>query len=376
MSEAPASARVLGAVGRGLITAGVVVLLFVAFQLWGTNIQEARAQDDLRDEFDGALTDAQSQFAALATGETDGIPAGGSSAEPDELPSPVSSSTLPGGLTADVLRYFFPEDGDAVARIEIPSIGVDKIVVSGVQVVDLRKGPGQYPGTAAVGTTGNTSIAGHRTTYGAPFNRVDELAPGDEIHVTGILGRFTYRVMEPEIAYADQLPTVDEYGGGHVIVRPEATWVLGDFGDNRLTLTACHPELSSRQRIIVAAELVEAPADAPSFDPETIAAFIDDGSTIAGEDLPEGSPPTDAAGVPANPSVDLDEGLDGEREAIPGAVLWMLAATTIWVIAGVLGRRYFAERLHRVAVRGASLVPVAVCLWFSFEMIDRALPAG
>ncbi|MEZ5245360.1 MAG: sortase [Acidimicrobiales bacterium] len=386
MSEVPTSARVLGAVGRGLITAGVVVLLFVVFQLWGTNLQEARAQDGLRDEFDGTLADAQSQLAALGSDE---IPAGETDTEPGTQPSPVTSSTLPGGLTAEVLRYFFPEDGDAVARIEIPSIGVDKIVVSGVQVADLRKGPGQYPGTAAVGTTGNTSIAGHRTTYGAPFNRVDELAPGDEIHVTGILGRFTYRVMDPEIAYAEQITTVDEYDGGHVIVRPTATWVLGDFGDNRLTLTACHPELSSRQRIIVAAELVEAPADAPAFDPETIAALTDDGATIAGEDgtdttSPSGSPsgsPTESSGdavdAPARPAIaDLDDGLDGEREAIPGAVLWMLAATTIWVIGGVLGRRYFTERLHRVAVRGVSLVPVAVCLWFSFEMIDRALPAG
>lgn len=386
----PPMARVLGAIGRGLITAGVVVLLFVVFQLWGTNIQEARAQDDLRDEFDVAIAQVQAQVAVVDAGDTD------TDAAPDELPTPVTTSTLPGGYTAEVLRHFFPEDGDAVARIEIPSIGVDKIVVNGVQVADLRKGPGHYTSTAAPGTAGNTSIAGHRTTYGAPFNRIDELGPGDEIHVTGILGRFTYRVMDPTVAYADHVDEVDSLGPGHIIVRPKATWVLGEFGDNRVTLTACHPKLSSRQRIIVAAELVGEPTEAPEFDAETLAAFADafgdDEPTIVGEELPDEDPADDGpvdepvgddpvtttpdVGLPAPLIADLDEGLNGEREAIPGAVAWMLAATALWVSAGVLGRHLFDDRLRRVAVRVAGLVPVAVCLWFSFEMIDRALPAG
>lgn len=282
-----------------------------------------------------------------------------------------------------MLRFFFPEDGDAVARIEIPAIGVDKIVVNGVQVADLRQGPGLYPGAAAVGTEGNSAIAGHRTTYGAPFNRIDELAPGDEIHVTGVLGRFTYRVLEPANAYPDQLPTVDAVGVGHVIVRPSATWVLDDFDDSRVTLTACHPKLSSRQRIIVAAELVDAPAEAPEFDIATVAAFIgagddDDGEpVIPGEDLST----VDAEDLIRQPSVaagpvDLDEGLDGERDAIPGAVVWLLAATAIWVLAGVLGRRLFDGRRQRILVRAVSVAPVAFCLWFAFEMADRALPAG
>ena len=71
-----------------------------------------------------------------------------------DLPTPTS--TLPGGFDPDVLAFFFPEDGDAVARIEIPSIGVDKIVVNGVQVADLRKGPGHYPATALPGASGNS----------------------------------------------------------------------------------------------------------------------------------------------------------------------------------------------------------------------------
>ncbi|MDW3219378.1 MAG: sortase [Acidimicrobiales bacterium] len=372
----------LGAIGRGLITAGVVVLLFVVFQLWGTNIQEARAQDGLRDDFDDTFALAQSQLALFAdSGDTDPpavIDAGGTDGTPD-LPAPTS--TLPGGFDPTVLQYFFPEGGDATARIEIPSIGVDKIVVNGVQVADLRKGPGHYPDTASVGTAGNTAIAGHRTTYGAPFNRIDELRPGDEIHVTGVLGRFTYRVMAPADAYPEQLDTVDSSGDGHIIVRPGATWVLGDFLDNRVTLTACHPKLSSRQRIIVAAELVDEPAALPDFAPALVAEFVggDATPTLPGEEVDDGG---DEAGAdPASgprtvPASDLDEGLDGERDAIPAAVIWFVVATAIWIGFGYLARHLFAEKLRRVAVRSVGLLPAGYCLWFAFEALDRALPAG
>ncbi|MEQ8841169.1 MAG: sortase [Acidimicrobiales bacterium] len=372
MSEVPTSARVLGAIGRGLITAGIVILLFVLFQLWGTNVQESRAQDDLRDEFGNievSVADALAQLDALQNPDGGQVIDAGDR-DLGQLPAPTTTTTLPGGLTTELLRYFFPEDGDAVARIEIPAIDVDKIVVNGVQVADLRKGPGHYATTATAGTVGNTAIAGHRTTYGAPFNRIDELAPGDEIRVTSVLGTFTYRVMEPSVAFPDELATVDDADDGHIIVRPADTWVLGDFGDNRVTLTACHPKLSSRQRIIVAAALVEDPVESPALDPDVVAALGGDptDATLPGETT--GAPDSDAE--PAN----LDEGLNGERDAIPGAVVWMLAATTIWVLAGHLGRHLFSDRLRRVAVRAVSLVPVALCLWFSFELLDRALPAG
>jgi sortase A len=152
--------------------------------------------------------------------------------------------------------------------------------------------------------------------------------------------------------------------------------VLGDFGDNRVTLTACHPKLSSRERIIVAAELVEAPVEAPEFNAETIAAFVDqEGFELPSEELDgeseQGSPVPDQ-----RTTANLDEGLNGERGAIPGAVVWLILATALWVLGGYVGRRFFTERMHRLAVRVASLAPVGFCLWFAFEMIDRALPAG
>jgi sortase A len=302
--EVPTIARLLGAVGRGLITTGIVVLLFVVFELWGTNIQEARAQDDLRGEFGETVELAETRLDELTSRVID---AGTTDDDPDRLPSPVTGPAEPEALDEDLLAVFFPDDGDAVARIELPRIGVDKVVVRGVQVDDLRTGPGHYPGTAPVGTAGNASVAGHRTTYGAPFNRIDELQPGDEINVTSVLGRFTYRVVDPKEAFAERLADVDAVGDGHIIVRPGATWVLGDFGDSRLTLTACHPKLSSRQRIIVAAELVQDPAT-PQFDPEVLAALrggSDGDPELPGEAL-------GADGERANAVGDLDVGLGGD----------------------------------------------------------------
>ena len=101
-------------------------------------------------------------------------------------------------------------------------------MVEGVSLPDLKKGPGHYPETPLPGQEGNAAIAGHRTTYGAPFNRLDELEPGDEVTVTTVQGEFTYEVTETQI------------------VSPTQVDVLDDKGDNRLTLSACHPKYSAR----------------------------------------------------------------------------------------------------------------------------------
>ena len=389
----PRSARVLGAAGRFLITAGIVVFLFVAYELWGTNIQEARAQSDLRSDFDERLATA-----AVLTEPVVVIDAGGTRSDtPEALPTP--SSTLPGGYDPEVLELFFPPDGEALARIEIPTLDVAKVVVRGTEVADLRRGPGHYSSSPLPGNAGNTSIAGHRTTYGAPFNRIDELVPGDEIVVTGVQGEFTYRVMEPRAAFAGYDDRTDSFGEGHVIVRPGASWVLGDFGDDRLTLTACHPKLSARQRIIVAAELVDEPVVLPDWavdaqaelvaaDAPDVAATDDAATDPAATDPATDDPVTDdpATDDPASddpslaaepvPDDDLDGGLSGERDALPGAVLWLLLATACWVGAGAVGRRLDRGRWGRVAARAAGLVPALICLWFAFERIDRALPAA
>ncbi len=132
------------------------------------------------------------------------------------------------------------KDGDAVARIRIPRIGAHYVVVDGTQADDLRKGPGLYEQTPFPGAGGTTAIAGHRTTYGAPFRKVDQLRKGNRIIVTMPYGRFTYTVERLQI------------------VKPTALWVIQRVSYDRLVLSACHPLYSAAKRIIVFARLTDA----------------------------------------------------------------------------------------------------------------------
>lgn len=292
-------ARFLGAVGRTCITAGVLILLFVAYQLWGTGIREAQAQNRLEDDFAGILE------------------------EVDRAPSTTTSTTVPGDPETAPSTDVVPE-GEPTAHIVIPKIGVDKIVVEGVSLPDLKKGPGHYPETPLPGQDGNAAIAGHRTTYGAPFGRIDELEPGDEITVETVQGEFTYLVKE------------------QLIVSPTQGDVLEDKGDNRLTLTACHPKYSARQRIVVVAEL--APDEQPLPRPPRA------------EDAP--------------PPAALDD-IDGEgAPALPAILLGVLCAM-IWLLAWLIGRLW-----RRWPSYALGFPFFMVALFFFFEEFSRLLPSN
>ena len=130
--------------------------------------------------------------------------------------------------------------GEAVGRINIPRIGAHYVVVDGTDANDLRKGPGLYEQTPFPGAGGTTAIAGHRTTYGAPFRHVDQLKKGNRIIVTMPYGRFTYTVERLQI------------------VKPTALWVIQRVSYDRLVLSACHPLYSAAKRIIVFARLTDA----------------------------------------------------------------------------------------------------------------------
>jgi sortase A len=131
-----------------------------------------------------------------------------------------------------------PLKGDAIALIDIPSIGVSEFVVEGTDVASLRKGPGHYPDTPLPGDQGTTAIAGHRTTYGAPFRRIDQLDRGDRITLDMPDGRFLYRVERTKIVDDQDLS------------------VLDPVGHKRLMLSACHPLYSAAERVIVFARQV------------------------------------------------------------------------------------------------------------------------
>jgi sortase A len=130
-----------------------------------------------------------------------------------------------------------PLKGDSIARIDIPAIGVSEYVVEGTDVDSLRKGPGHYPETPLPGEPGTTAIAGHRTTYGAPFRRIDQLKGGRRITIDMPDGRFVYRVERTKIVDDQDLSVLDR------------------VGYQRLVLSACHPLYSAAQRIVVFARL-------------------------------------------------------------------------------------------------------------------------
>lgn len=174
---------------------GISILLFLVYQLWGTNLVTEKRQDKLQKAF---------------------------AAQPSAPPT-----------AAEPRRDL----GTAVAHIEIKKIELDWLVVEGVTLDALKDGPGHYPGTAMPGQLGNVVISGHRTTFGAPFYRLDEVQVGDPITVTAPYGRFVYRVTETKI------------------VAPTDLTVVVESDDARLTLTTCHPRFSARQRLIVIAAL-------------------------------------------------------------------------------------------------------------------------
>jgi len=131
-----------------------------------------------------------------------------------------------------------PLRGDAIARIDIPAIDKTAYVVEGTDTDSLRKGPGHYPDTPLPGERGTVGIAGHRTTYGAPFRNIDELHRGDRIILETPDGTYFYRVQRTRI------------------VDDQALWVTRPVGYDRLVLTACHPLYSASQRVAVFARLV------------------------------------------------------------------------------------------------------------------------
>ena len=443
----------VGGLGRILISLGVLILLFVVYQLWGTNIQEARAQDALSDDFEELLasvpsttppTTAAGTGAPATTAAPATTPAGTVAPSPTlPLPTAVSQTTVPPptvpgqtttpppptappttappttpapvGTTLPPALRAASSPGNPVARIEIPEIGVDKIVVAGVAASDLKKGPGHYPSTPMPGERGNAAIAGHRTTYGAPFSRVDELDLGDEIVVTTVAGRFVYRVT------------------GTQIVAPTDASVLSPTEEPRLTLTSCHPRYSTAQRIIVTADLdpngssqLREPPP-PGLTPVLVGEPGDSGQTVTSV-ATEPTSPGDAGTPPADPAATAPAATTGEPgdgpgygpgdddasggvattagsseegtnddggdetaaaedvaaagdafargwfsdpDAWPHLALWGLALTAIALGAWLLGKKV----LHRQWVGLLlAIVPFTVALYFFYENVARLLP--
>jgi sortase A len=172
---------------------------------------------------------------------------GGDLRKLERTPPGAAERAALGSLAGDRRRIAFlarrlrrtAHRGDAVGRIRIPKIKANFVVVDGTDTASLRKGPGVYDDVPFPGAPGTTAIAGHRTTYLAPFRRVDQLARGDEITLQMPYARLVYKVERTRI------------------VAPTNLSVIKRVGYDRLVMSACHPLYSAAKRIIVFARLVQ-----------------------------------------------------------------------------------------------------------------------
>jgi sortase A len=374
---------VVGGIGKVLIVTGVLMFAFVAYQLWGTGIEYAQAQKDLDDQFEELL-------AGTVPTPTPTPPPPATPPATTVGPATTVAGTAPVPTTtapAAPLPTF--EEGDAIARLEIPGIGLDAKVVAGVNPDDLKKGPGHYPGTPMPGQFGNSAIAGHRTTYGQPFYRLDEVAVGDEIVVTTVQGRFVYRAT------------------GSEVVAPTASHVVAteNPGVATLTLTTCTPRYTARERLVVYADLDPGASDppqpavldyggepaelapgsslpattpAPGSSVESVPATTDGSPTTTGapsttvEDPSAGGDDTASPGVTEESADAFSHGWFSDGAAWPQVVLWGLVGAAIAVGAYLLAR---SVRRIWVGVLVGTL-PFLVALYFFFQNVNRLLPAA
>lgn len=305
---------VAGVAARVLIGLGVVVFLFVAYQLWATGLMTARRQASLRSQFDRTL--GRRAFAPHA-------------AQPSStaVPPTATSSPLPvaGGAKA-------PPIGAPVGVIDIPSIGVNYVVQQGVGGAQLRSGPGHYPATPLPGQAGNAAIAGHRTTYAHPFYNLGALVRGDKVKVTTGQGRFVYRVERT------------------LVVAPSDVAVLDPTSTPQLTLTTCTPAFSAAHRMVVEASLVSA--------------------------IPNAARPTaaQASPTPHRPHTAVSELAGSQGDWVPAAGwggIFVAAVAAAWLAV----RRLRPHRRPWPAYVGGGAV-LLVVLWFFFGAVGPLLPAG
>lgn len=283
----------LDVVGRVMIASGLLLGLFVVYQLWGTGLKENREQSALSQQLDRVL-DAPSSTVA-------------------------------------------PVRGEPVSRIEIPRLGVEKVLVGGVDAESLMKGPGLFPNSPLPGQLGNVAVAGHRTTYGAPFEDLDKIVVGDVIAFDTPRGRAEYRV------------TREPYN-----VFPSAVEVVETKDPTRATLTlvTCTPKWTAWKRLIVEAELIT-------------------------KNQAETATPTVTTPEPATPFVDtelvaFDEGWFHDTSVIPAVIALGLALAGIWTVGWFVARRT-GRRLLVWPPTGAVFL---VVLFFFFENLTGLLPTN
>jgi sortase A len=318
--------RAIAGIGRTLVTLGLLILLFVVYQLWGTGIFTARAQESLKNTFQQELRQNQ------AENDTVG-------------PVPTTVGTAkPTGTTSTTVVYsnrlsplVTPAEGAVEGVIKIPRIGITFYYVEGTSRDDLKKGPGHYPGTPLPGTIGNAAIAGHRTTYLHPFWGLDDLKVGDDIIIQTTAGTtFDYQM------YAQ------------LIVKPTDVWVVDNTPGPELTLTACNPKGSAAQRIVIKAKLAPAKSAKPTKPrPLPVVATGGNGKARAAE------------------QAGLSEGLSGQTRSLEPSVVWGIIAALVG-----LGWWWTFRRWRHPYTWLIGVLPFLIALFPFYVYLERALPAG
>jgi sortase A len=302
-------AIVLRRVAYVFLGAGLLLLSFVAYQLWGTAFYEGHAQDQLRHE----LADRYGIRSAAGSAPTD-------------VPQNVQAEF---GTTAHVAKPTpDPPVGQPVGLMTIPTIGMSNdAIVEGTGESQLEEGPGHYQGTPLPGQAGNSAIAGHRTTYAAPFFNLNLLQPGDPIFVVTPQGHFEYVVLHQEL------------------VDPGDTGVLDASTQPLLTLTTCNPRYSDTQRLVVVAQL-----HSSILSSATAAANLSTGTAE-----PHGSPSS-----------------GGTLKEVIEALCWGALAAAVAVLTAIGWRRLWGLKAGLVLLVG--LPAFAAALLVCFAHVSLALP--
>ena len=308
------------------MTLGLLILLFVVYQLWGTGIFTARAQENLKKSFQQQLKHYEVENDTVGPVPT-------TTPKPTTKPTAATSSTV---RYANVpLPLATPPDGSVEGVIKIPRIGITFYYVEGTTRDDLKKGPGHYPGTPLPGTIGNAAIAGHRTTYLHPFWGLDDLKVGDDIIIQTAVGTtYDYRMYK------------------QLIVKPSEVWVVANTPDPELTLTACNPKGSAAQRIVIKAKLVVSKSAKPTrAKPAPVATGIGKGRAVQ--------------------QPDLAQGLSGQTRSTLPSVLW-------GIVAALVGAAWWwaFRRWRHPATWVVGVLPFLVALFPFYVYLERALPAG
>jgi len=395
----------IGTLGKGLIALGLLMFGFIAYLLWGTGFETARAQRELTERFTETLESTPTATAPAGDSHTadlgidDETATGGDAGStginrPDtddpNIADPNTAGPAPQELGVD--QGIGPiAIGEPVTRLEIPSLGLDEIVVAGVGIGELKLGPGHFPETPLPGQYGRASIAGHRTTYGQPFRHIDRLEPGDLMITTTQAGRFVYEVTDSMVVMPNDYHVVNT--------------TFPEFAN--LTLVSCHPAFSSSRRLVVNGLLVAELSDPigrsqpyglgptpdglpdersddtsdaesdPQPPTEVSEVVVSDQDSDGAGSIGTGDGPGDGSGSPAvGGAATLDDAFgDGwfdDPDAPAQVALWGAILGLIGVI-GFLISRSARRDLVGFAV---AIVPFGVAGFFFFQNVHRLLPAG